>query len=77
MYIYTLPRENWDETNPDKQAILTLIKKHQKEVHRFRKLKRYYEGQHKILGRSGKQSWSVTMRRIFLIPPALILLATL
>ena len=54
MYIYTLPRENWDETNPDKQAILTLIKKHQKEVHRFRKLKRYYEGQHKILGEKRK-----------------------
>lgn len=54
IYTYTIPRDSWDELNPCKQAICTLIKKHQKEVHRLRKLKRYYEGQHKILGEKRK-----------------------
>ena len=54
IYTYTIPRDSWNELNPCKQAILTLIKKHQKEVHRLRKLKRYYEGQHKILGEKRK-----------------------
>lgn len=40
MYIYTLPRENWDETNPDKQAIRTLIEEHRRESAR---LKNAYE----------------------------------
>lgn len=54
IYTYTIPRDSWNELNPCKQAICTLIKKHQKEVHRLRKLKRYYEGQHKILGEKRK-----------------------
>lgn len=54
MYIYTLPRENWDETNPDKQAIRTLIEKHRRESARLKKLMKYYEGQHKILTESRK-----------------------
>lgn len=54
IYTHTIPRDSWNELNPCKQAILTLIKKHQKEVHRLRKLKRYYEGQHKILGEKRK-----------------------
>lgn len=54
MYIYTLPREDWDETNPDKRAIYTLITKHRREAVRLKKLMRYYEGQHKILTETRK-----------------------
>lgn len=54
MYIYTLPRENWDETNPDKQAVRELIVKHHREAARLNKLMKYYEGQHKILSESRK-----------------------
>lgn len=54
MYIYTMPRETWDEQNPDKQAIHTLIVKHRKEAARLKKLMKYYEGQHKILTESRK-----------------------
>ena len=56
MYIYTLPRENWDETNPDKQAIRTLIEKHRREAARLKKLMKYYEGQHKILTESNQKN---------------------
>lgn len=56
MYIYTLPRENWDETNPDKQAIRTLIVKHRREAARLKKLMKYYEGQHKILTESNRKN---------------------
>ena len=56
MYIYTLPRENWDETNPDKQAIRTLIEKHRREATRLKKLMKYYEGQHKILTESNRKN---------------------
>lgn len=54
MYIYTLPREDWDETKPNKRAIYTLIKKHRWEAARLKKLMRYYEGQHKILTETRK-----------------------
>lgn len=54
MYTYTMPREKWDETNPDKRAIRTLITKHRRETNRLKKLMRYYEGEHKILTESRK-----------------------
>ena len=54
MYIYTMPRENWDESNPDKQAIRTLIVKHRREANQLRKSMKYYEGEHKILTESRK-----------------------
>lgn len=54
MRIYTMPRSDWDEQNPNKQAILTLILKHQDEVERLHKLKQYYVGQHDILGENRK-----------------------
>lgn len=54
MYTYTLPRESWDETNPDKKAIHTLIVKHRQEANKLRKLKKYYQGEHKILSESRK-----------------------
>lgn len=49
MYVFTMPAANWDESNPDKQAIRHLILKHRSGVNRLIKLKKYYEGQHKIL----------------------------
>lgn len=54
MYIFTMPRENWDELKPNKQAIRTLIAKHQARVERLKELKRYYEGKHKILSEDRK-----------------------
>lgn len=54
MYTYTMPRENWDEANPNKRAIRTLIVKHRQEAKRLHKLMKYYEGQHKILTESRK-----------------------
>lgn len=49
MQVFTMSADSWDELNPDKQAIRYLILKHQKEVKRLKKLKKYYEGQHEIL----------------------------
>ena len=54
MYIYTMPRDAWDEKNPDKRAIYTLIMKHRREAKRLRVLKRYYGGEHKILSENRK-----------------------
>lgn len=54
MNVYTMPRENWDERNPDKQAIRILIAKHEKETDRLKTLMGYYEGKHKILTESRK-----------------------
>ena len=51
-----MPRDDWDETNPDKQAILKIIHKHQTEVRRLKKLKDYYEGAHKILQDEGREN---------------------
>ena len=49
MYVYTMPRDSWNEQDPDKQAIRILISKHMREARRLKKLMKYYEGQHKIL----------------------------
>lgn len=54
MYTYTIPRESWDETNPDKQAIRTLIAKHRMEARNLKKLMQYYKGEHKILNEDRK-----------------------
>lgn len=51
-----MPRENWDETNPDKQAILILILKHETAAERLEKLKNYYEGQHAILSEESRKN---------------------
>lgn len=54
MYIYTIPRDAWDESNPDKRAIYTLIMKHRREAEKLRILMRYYRGEHKILSENRK-----------------------
>lgn len=56
MYVFTLPVENWDELNIDKQVIRHLILKHRNFVDRFLNLENYYEGKHKILGDSSRKN---------------------
>nr|DAJ80993.1 MAG TPA: PORTAL PROTEIN [Caudoviricetes sp.] len=54
MYTYTMPRDAWDESNPDKRAIYTLIMKHRREAEKLRVLMQYYGGEHKILSENRK-----------------------
>ena len=49
MYTFTIPRESFDELNPDKQVIRRLISKHISMVGRLQKNMLYYGGDHKIL----------------------------
>lgn len=49
IYTFTIPRENFDELNPDKQVIRQLISKHISMVGRLQKNMRYYGGDHEIL----------------------------
>lgn len=56
MYVFTMPADKWDENNPDKTAILNLIQKHLSTAGNLRKLKKYYEGIHKILDDNEKEN---------------------
>lgn len=56
MHIFTIPAEKWDELNPDKETIRHLISKHRAGVGRLMKLKKYYEGQHKILSDKDREN---------------------
>lgn len=49
MYTFTIPREKFDEENPNKQIIRQLISKHISIVEHLKKNMRYYQGEHKIL----------------------------
>lgn len=49
MHVFTMSASRWDETNPDKLAILHLIQKHASGVDQLKEKKKYYEGKHKIL----------------------------
>lgn len=49
MYIFTIPREKFDERAPDKRIIRQLISKHISLVRNLKKNMAYYEGKHKIL----------------------------
>ncbi|MDO4275887.1 MAG: phage portal protein [Eubacteriales bacterium] len=49
MYKFTMPAEEWDELNPNKQAIRRLIEKHIKFSKDLVNKKMYYEGKHHIL----------------------------
>lgn len=49
MYRFTMPADKWNELEPNKQAIRQLIQRHRSGVAHLKKLKRYYEGKHKIL----------------------------
>lgn len=54
MYIFTLPAEQYDETNLSKQVIRHLILKHRSFAPDLRKKKQYYKGDHKILKENRK-----------------------
>ena len=56
MYTFTIPRERFDELNPDKQMIRQLISKHISMVGRLKKNMAYYKGQHEILNDSGREN---------------------
>lgn len=56
MHVFTMPARDWDERNPDKQAIRLLIMKHQAELGRLNQLKQYYAGKHKILKESDREN---------------------
>lgn len=49
MYIFTIPREKFDERSPDKRIIRQLISKHISLVGDLKKNMAYYQGKHKIL----------------------------
>ena len=49
MYIFTIPREKFDELAPDKRIIRQLISKHISQVEDLKKNMAYYQGKHKIL----------------------------
>ena len=49
MYIFTIPREKFDERAPDKRIIRQLISKHISQVGDLKKNMAYYQGKHKIL----------------------------
>lgn len=49
MYKFTMSSEDWNELEPDKQAIRRLINKHITFAAKLAENKRYYEGKHKIL----------------------------
>lgn len=49
MYIFTIPREKFDEWAPDKRIIRQLISKHISLVGDLKKNMAYYQGKHKIL----------------------------
>ena len=49
MYIFTIPREKFDERAPDKRIIRQLISKHISLVGNLKKNMAYYHGKHKIL----------------------------
>lgn len=48
MYTFTIPQEQFDETNPDKQVIRQLINDHISKVGRMKENMKYYRGEHKI-----------------------------
>ena len=56
MYKFTMPVEDWDELNPDKQAIRRLIVKHREFADKLERNKRYYEGQHKIINDTDRKN---------------------
>lgn len=56
MYVFTMPADKFDEREINKRAIRLLIAKHKSGVESLRKLKRYYEGDHKILTESDREN---------------------
>ena len=51
MQLLTYPRVEFDEKNIKKELVLKLIREHEKQIPRFKKLKKYYLGEHDILNK--------------------------
>ena len=56
IYKFTMPAEDWDEYNLDKQVIRHLIMQHMQCWPRMEKLKRYYTGRHDILQEDDREN---------------------
>ena len=56
MYTFTIPRESFDEVNPDKQMIRKLIIIHTALASKMHNNMRYYMGKHKILDEEGREN---------------------
>lgn len=56
MYVFTMPAIKWDERDPDKTAIRTMIEKHATEIGHLDKLYNYYHGKHAILEESDREN---------------------
>ena len=62
MYTFTIPRESFDEVNPDKQMIRKLIIIHTALASKMHNNMRYYMGKHKILDEEGRENKGVGMK---------------
>nr|DAS67248.1 MAG TPA: PORTAL PROTEIN [Caudoviricetes sp.] len=51
MQLLTYPRIEFDEKNIKKELVVKLIREHEKQLPRFKKLKKYYLGEHDILSK--------------------------
>lgn len=51
MQLLTYPRVEFDEKNIKKELVVKLIREHEKQLPRLKKLKKYYLGEHDILSR--------------------------
>ena len=49
MQLLTYPRVEFDEKNIKKELVVKLIREHEKQLPRFKKLKKYYLGEQGIL----------------------------
>ena len=56
MQLLTYPRAEFDEKNIKKELVLKLIREHEKQIPRFKKLKKYYLGEHDILSKQRKKN---------------------
>ena len=56
MHVFTMPAENWNELNPDKQIIRKLIIRHAAIASRMHNNIRYYKGEHKILSEEDREN---------------------
>lgn len=56
MYTFTIPREEFDELNPNKQMLRKLISSHISKVNRLKRNMAYYEGKHDILNDKNREN---------------------
>lgn len=56
MYTFTIPREEFDELNPNKQMLRKLISSHISKVDRLKRNMAYYEGKHDILNDKNREN---------------------